>query len=64
MTNLKSWLVVALVVASGLMAGGCAVSRSEVKLSAPSVEAPQASGGRVVVIRVIGAASITGLLMI
>lgn len=51
MTNLKSWLVVALVVASGLMAGGCAVSRSEVKLSGPSVEAPQASGGRVVVIR-------------
>lgn len=51
MTNLKSWLVVALTVASGFMAGGCAVGRSEVKLATPGMEALAASGGRVAVIR-------------
>ena len=51
MTTIKSWLVVALIGASGLLAGGCAVSRSEVKLGGPAVEAPVIAGGRVVVIR-------------
>jgi hypothetical protein len=51
MKYLKSCLLAAAIAASGLMAGGCAVTRSEVKLSGQGVEAPQASGGRVVVIR-------------
>lgn len=44
-------LLSALVAASCFVAGGCAVTRSEVKLAAPGAEAAAAPGGRVVVIR-------------
>ena len=51
MTNVKLQLLVAVIAASGLLTGGCALTRSEVQLSALSAEVPVASGGRVVVIR-------------
>ncbi|MGZ5584871.1 MAG: hypothetical protein ACXWF2_17345 [Usitatibacter sp.] len=51
MNNMRSWLAATAVVAAGLVAGGCAVGRSEVKLTGPGAEAPPVSGARVAVIR-------------
>lgn len=51
MTRTRSWLVVVLVALAGLLADGCALSRSEVKLSAPGADAGATSSGPVVVIR-------------
>ncbi|HUQ29011.1 MAG TPA: hypothetical protein VM051_10475 [Usitatibacter sp.] len=47
----RTWVLAAVIVASGLVSGGCAVGRSEVKLGSPGMEAPAAAGGKVVVIR-------------
>jgi hypothetical protein len=46
-----TWLVVGAIVASGLVSGGCAMGRSEVKLGGAGLEAPASTGGKVVVIR-------------
>lgn len=51
MTRTRSWLVIVLVALSSLVAGGCALSRSEVKLSAPAMDAGAPASGPVVVIR-------------
>jgi len=51
MRNAHTWLAVAAMAVVGMAAGGCAISRSEVRLAAPAAETAAAPTGRTVVIR-------------